>query len=347
MYKVLIVEDEVLFRRILTKIIESMEDYVVIGQLGDGESVMEFCEKEQPDFICMDILLPGENGLYVSQKVKKKYPSIVIFILSAYHDFQLIQTAMKSGLDAYLTKPYNAEEICRTFHKYQVLFEKDNYEKKLITNSINQRQLIATFDMCKKLVSDIFQIYEKEQDRYLQLKKITEYCVDYMGTLSPGNGSYYEQKYELAAEAERYSCVAEAFLHLLIQEIYRFQMLSKYPQFNTILSHIHRNLDKEITLNGISDLCNMSQGYITRIFKRYYGIGPVDYAHLIKIIWAKLYLACTELSISDISYNMGYNDPGYFGKVFKKYEGITPSQYKKTNCCQGYNITGGFGRLEK
>lgn len=62
MYKVLIVEDETLFRKALTKIIESMEEYQVIGQLGDGEPVLEFCEKEQPDFICMDILLPGENG---------------------------------------------------------------------------------------------------------------------------------------------------------------------------------------------------------------------------------------------------------------------------------------------
>lgn len=347
MYKVLIVEDEALFRKALIKIIESMEEYKVIGQLGDGESVLEFCEKEHPDFICMDILLPGENGLSISQKVKKRYPSIVIFILSAYHDFQLIQMAMKTGLDAYLTKPYRADEICRTFRKYQALFEKDNYEKKLITNSIYERKLIATFSLCKKLVDDIFKLYEKKQERYVQLKKITEYCVDYIGTLFPGKHDYYEKKYTLVAEAERYPCVAEAFLQMLIQEIYRFQMLSKYPQFNVILSYIQKNLDQEITLNGLANLCKMSQGYITRIFKRYYGIGAVEYAHLVKIIWARLYLACTELSISDISYSLGYNDPGYFGKVFKKYEGVTPTQFKKQNNCQGYNISGGFGKLEK
>ena len=173
MYKVLIVEDEALFRKALTKIIESMENFKVIGQLGDGEKVLEVCEKENPDFICMDILLPGENGLSISQRVKSQYPSIVIFILSAYHDFQLIQSAMKAGLDAYLTKPYQPEEIKRTFHKYQVLFEKDNYEKKLIMNSISEKKLLDTFNMCKKLTEDIFQVYSSEQERYAELKKIT------------------------------------------------------------------------------------------------------------------------------------------------------------------------------
>lgn len=347
MYKVLIVEDEALFRKALTKIIESMENFQVIGQLGDGEKVLEFCEKESPDFICMDILLPGENGLSISQRVKSKYPSIVIFILSAYHDFQLIQSAMKSGLDAYLTKPYQPEEIKRTFHKYQVLFEKDNYEKKLIATSISEKKLLDTFEMCRKLTEDIFQIYSSEQERYTELKKITEYCVDYLCTLSTGNRDYYGKKYELVPGAQKYPCVAEAFLQLLIQDIYRFQMLSKYPQFSVILSYIHSSLDKEVTLNEMADLCNMSPGYITRIFKRYYGIGAVDYAHLIKIVRARLYLSCTELSISDISYSLGYNDPGYFGKVFKKYEGVTPSAYKKGNDCRGYNITGGFGKLIK
>ena len=347
MYKVLIVEDEALFRKALKKIVESMEGYTVIAQMEDGEGILKFCEQEQPDFICMDILLPGENGLSLSQKIKKQFPSIVIFILSAYHDFQLIQQAMKSGLDAYLTKPYQPEEIKRTFLKYQVLFEKENYEKEIIAESMKQKEILPTFRMCTRLVGDIFGLCSSEQERYEKLEKITEYCLDYMDTLSAGQRAYYEKKYKMAADIEKHRCIAEIFLHLLMKEIYRFQMLSKYPQFNVALSYIHNNLDKEVALNEIADLCKMSQGYITRIFKRYYGIGAVDYAHLVKMIWAKLYLACTELSISDISYSLGYNDPGYFGKVFKKYEGVTPSNYKKDHNCQGYNIAGNFGKLEK
>lgn len=225
--------------------------------------------------------------------------------------------------------------------------EQHGTEQDMLTASMREKNIIDTFLLCRKNAADIFSLYYKEQDRLDRLKEITRYCVGYIGTLTAGKQDYYEKKYRLVEDVHRYPSIAEAFLHFLMQDIYRLQMISKYPQFNVILSYIHGNIEKEITLNEIADMCAMSAGYITRIFKRYYGIGVVDYAHLIKILWAKLYLACTELSISDISYSLGYNDPGYFGKVFKKYEGMTPSLYKRSYQCPGYNISENFGRLFK
>lgn len=345
MYKVLIIEDEILFRKALNKIIESMEEYMVIGQLEDGEGALEFCEKEKPDFVCVDIVLPGENGLDVGKRIKEKYPSTVIFILSACNHFQMVQTAMRMGLDAYMTKPYDAGEIKSAFRRYQHLFEKNNSEQDVLTVSMRDKNIMETFQLCRKLAADIFSLYYKEPERYEELQRITDYCISYIGTLMAGKQQHYEKKYNLIHDIQKYPCIAEAFLHFIMLDIYRLQMISKYPQFNVILSYIHGNIEKEITLNEIADMCAMSTGYITRIFKRYYGIGIVDYAHLIKILWAKLYLACTELSISDISYSLGYNDPGYFGKVFKKYEGMTPTLYKRNYVCQGYNISESFRKL--
>lgn len=340
MYRVLIVEDETLFQRVLKKIIEQMDGYQVIGVVDNGIDAMEFCDKEHPDFICMDVLLPGENGISVSKKIKKKYPSTVIFILSAYQDFSMIQMAMRAGLDAYMTKPYNPEEIRNAFYKHQAMFEKKSNEKSILSSIMKKKEILSAFQTCKEIVKNMFNLCENEQERYLEIKKRVDYCIDYMGMLSVGKIEHYRKKYEIPVGIEKHRCVSEAFLQLLVQEMYRLQLLSKYPQFNVILSYIHKNIDKDVTLNEIAELCNMSQGYITRIFKRYYGIGVVSYAHLIKIIWAKLYLACSELSISDVSYSLGYNDPGYFGKVFKKYEGVTPTVYKRENNCEGYNIMG-------
>lgn len=345
MYRVLIVEDEALFRKALKKIIETMDDYQVVEMLENGDNVEDFCNKEKPDFVCMDVGLPGENGLSISKRLKTEYPSMIIFIFSACYHVQMVQAAMKAGVSAYFTKPYRAREIQSTFHKYQSLFEKNHSEKDVLTESIRGKIITDTFQLCRKLVADIFSLYYKEQERYEEIKRITEYCVGYIGMLAAGKQKYYEKKYKLVSDIEKHPCIAEAFLHFLIQDVYRFQMLSKYPQFHVILSYIHTNLEHEITLNEIADMCTMSTGYITRIFKRYYGIGVVDYAHLIKILWAKLYLACTELSISDISYSLGYNDPGYFGKVFKKYEGMTPTFYKRSYECSGYNINDSFQHL--
>ena len=178
MYKVLIVEDEALFRRTLKKIIESMEHYEVIGEMEDGAEIMDFCEKYHPDFICMDILLPGENGLSISQRVREKFPDICIFILSAYRDFHLVQMAMKIGLEAYLTKPYQPEEIKRTFYRYQTQFEKENDKKDLIAGSMGQKEILPAFAMCTGLVNDIFEKEKNEQKRYQMIEKIRDYCLD-------------------------------------------------------------------------------------------------------------------------------------------------------------------------
>lgn len=347
MYKVLVIEDEALFRKVLRKIVETMENYQVIGELQDGDDAVALCEREKPDFVCIDLALPGENGIYVGQKLKKRWPEMKIFILSASRNFQVIRDVMDAGLDAYLCKPYHAEEVKRAFQRHQDVIIKHNEEGDAFTESIRKRNIMDTFLLCRKLTADIFSLHYKEQERYEELQKITQYTVDYMGTLTAAKRENYEKKYALVPDAQKFPCIAEAFLHFLMKDVYRLQILSKYPQFNVILTHIHHNVDKGITLNEIADLCAMSVGYITRIFKRYYGIGVVDYAHLIKILWAKLYLSCTELSISDISYNLGYNDPGYFSKVFKKYEGMTPTCYKRSYDCQGYNINGNFKSLLK
>lgn len=193
MYKVLIVEDEAIFQRVLKKIIESMQDYKVIGIIDNGLDVMDFCDREHPDFICMDILLPGENGISVSKKIKKKYPSTVIFILSAYQDFSMVQTAMSAGLDAYMTKPYHPDEIKNTFYKYQMLFEKKNYEKSTITSIMQRKEILPAFQTCKELVEKTFHLCEKDKERYVEIKKMVDYCIDYMEMLSVSNREYYKK----------------------------------------------------------------------------------------------------------------------------------------------------------
>lgn len=219
--------------------------------------------------------------------------------------------------------------------------------KEELEKSMQEKKIVETFRLCRKFVADIFSLYYKEEERQECLEKLVQYGIDYIGTMAVGKQEHYEKKYQMVSGMYKHPCIAEAFLHFLVQDIYRMQMVSKYPQFNVVLSYVHSHMEKEITLNEVAEAGIMSTGYITRIFRRYYGIGVVDYMHLIKILWGKLYLSCTELSITDISYSLGYNDPGYFGKVFKKYEGMPPSFYKKSYNCQGYNIHDNFRMLMK
>lgn len=307
-------------------------DFVKVKQVAELASfyIQQLCDK-------MTVLLErGQRSADLDRKLQEH-----ILQQEAGESLKTLES-----LDEKKSKDNNLDVIFTASMEEPKIWEKEN-GKEALAKSIQEKRIVNTFRLCRKLSADIFSLYYKERERQEEVEKLIHYGVNFIGTMAAGNQEHYEKKYQLVQDIHKHPCIAEAFLHFMIQDVYRVQMVSKYPQFNVVISYVHNHLDKEITLNEVAEVGAMSTGYITRIFKRYYGIGVVDYSHLIKILWAKLYLACTELSITDISYSLGYNDPGYFGKVFKKYEGMPPSFYKRSYDCQGYNIHDNFRQLMK
>jgi two-component system response regulator YesN len=102
----------------------------------------------------------------------------------------------------------------------------------------------------------------------------------------------------------------------------------KCEHLQSVFDYIDENIKQNISLSRICEKCNISQGYLSRCFKRHLGVSVMEYVHLRKSKQAKMYLAYTDLNMADIAYQLDYNEGSYFTKVFKKYEGTTPQQYK-------------------
>ncbi len=82
--RVLIVEDSSLFRELFKKTLHDRFPSVEIYEAIDGREVLLQVETLRPDLIFMDIRLPGENGLELAQKIKGRYPSTIVVILTGY-----------------------------------------------------------------------------------------------------------------------------------------------------------------------------------------------------------------------------------------------------------------------
>ncbi|MCP1109987.1 ligand-binding sensor protein [Lachnospiraceae bacterium PF1-21] len=95
------------------------------------------------------------------------------------------------------------------------------------------------------------------------------------------------------------------------------------------LEYIYSNTHLMISLEKCSQLCNLSPGYFSRCFTREFGVNYSSYMNRLKIDWAKKLLTETDLPITQISDQLGFNDPGYFIKVFKKLEYVTPAMYRR------------------
>ncbi|CAH1193018.1 HTH-type transcriptional activator RhaR [Paenibacillus allorhizoplanae] len=96
-------------------------------------------------------------------------------------------------------------------------------------------------------------------------------------------------------------------------------------------SYLQAQLSAEISINDIADRVNLNVSYLSREFKKYKGIAPIEYLTQIRIDKAKQLLTDdSNLMFKDIATLVGYSNQYYFSKVFKFITGLTPTEYKKS-----------------
>lgn len=97
-----------------------------------------------------------------------------------------------------------------------------------------------------------------------------------------------------------------------------------------VLEYLEKNYTDKITLNTLADIAGMNPKYFCRYFKSLTSRSPIDYLNYYRIECAREQLSTTDLPITEVAFNCGFNEVSYFIKTFKKYLGITPKQYIKT-----------------
>ncbi|MCR5415845.1 MAG: response regulator [Pseudobutyrivibrio sp.] len=98
---------------------------------------------------------------------------------------------------------------------------------------------------------------------------------------------------------------------------------------NMAKQYIDENYMKELTLDDVSRVVNISSYYFSKLFKEETGENFIDYLTKLRIETAKNLLKTTTKSIKEISADVGYSDPNYFSRNFKKYTGKTPTDFQR------------------
>ena len=110
MIKLLIVEDKFLVAKLLQRNLE-MVGYQVCELAGTGQEAIEQAEKEQPDFVLMDIRLAGDmDGIDAAREIHKRFQIPIIF-MTGYADQETITQTKDLDPLAYLVKPITPEHI--------------------------------------------------------------------------------------------------------------------------------------------------------------------------------------------------------------------------------------------
>lgn len=92
------------------------------------------------------------------------------------------------------------------------------------------------------------------------------------------------------------------------------------------LVYSHHSQDKSVSF--YADKLNISINYLNRCIKQTTGIAPKEWINNVSILQSQILLQDLTKDISEIAFELNYEDPSYFGRLFKKITGTTPSQYR-------------------
>ena len=96
-----------------------------------------------------------------------------------------------------------------------------------------------------------------------------------------------------------------------------------------INNYIYTNYDQPISMKELSEKLFLSNGYLSRFFKKNYGMSFASYLTNVRIYHAADELLYTDAPVTRIAYNNGFNSAALFNKAFKKAYGLTPTEFRK------------------
>ncbi len=111
--RVMIVDEHPMVRRGLAAFLATTPDLELVAEARDGEDAILQCDREQPDVVLMDLMMPRMNGIEATQAIKERAPQVSVIALTSFAEKELVQDALKAGAVSYLLKDVGADELAQ------------------------------------------------------------------------------------------------------------------------------------------------------------------------------------------------------------------------------------------
>ena len=122
--RVLIADDHAVVRQGLKTFLELQDDIEVVEDVADGEAAVAAVEREAPDVVLMDLVMPGVDGVEAIRRIREGRPQSRVLVLSSFLDDERLFPAVRAGAAGYLLKDVEPRELVkaiRTVHGGEAL----------------------------------------------------------------------------------------------------------------------------------------------------------------------------------------------------------------------------------
>ncbi len=194
--RLVIVEDEIRIRDGLKKLIPKINtEYEIVGEARNGKEGIELIKKTKPDLIITDVCMPELDGLEMITRLTGEGLNFMTIILSAYSEFSYAKKAIGLGVNEYLLKPINIEELRKCLINIKnSLEEKDKLTSKPLFASLNDILYRFLFRGLP-LNDDVINLLERKYS-------LTRYCEFIEAIIYLGDS--YDKEIEKVILATRY-----------------------------------------------------------------------------------------------------------------------------------------------
>jgi DNA-binding NarL/FixJ family response regulator len=114
--RVAVVDDQRLFTKGLSGLVDMLEGVEVVGVAFDGEEAVALCRKEEPDVVLMDISMPRMDGISATREIKDLLPQTAVLILTGHEEDEHVFEGIKAGAQGYLLKDSEPEDLSHAIH---------------------------------------------------------------------------------------------------------------------------------------------------------------------------------------------------------------------------------------
>lgn len=114
--RIVIVDDHRVLRDGLRTLLTREPNFEVVGEAGDGRSVVESVRQTSPDLVLMDLNLPDMTGIVCTQRILAERPGTKVLVLSGDPDLSHVPEALQAGAAGYVLKEETTVELVRAIH---------------------------------------------------------------------------------------------------------------------------------------------------------------------------------------------------------------------------------------
>lgn len=349
--KIMIVDDEKLLRNGFKNMTNwASKGIDIIGEAMNGEDALGKLKIISPDVVITDIKMPIMDGVTLTKKIKELYPHILVLVLSSYDDYDYVRDSMKNGASDYLLKAsIDIDELCDTLKRitqstqdaHLISYQTINHESISLNFNIDKLKIqqyleLHQYDILKEYVTTIFKMSSPIPITYMQdiLRELfffMEYTLDTLGLIDK---DLKNRKYINIATVNSITTLQESinWFNSIVDEISNCSINhnKKHTEIiNQINSYIEENYTSSISLSNIAEKFFINKNYLCDIFKSETNSTINDYITNLRIDKSKELIRDTSLTLTQIAYQIGYQNTSYFNRVFRKKTGISPSEYMK------------------